>query len=188
MPDSPPSSILPPPGEVNVLPATVQHVAGGAATLTGISWNAEGHVALSIRGEGVRLIASPAELRAFASLMHEIADAVDTREGRPVATARPVPALPTAGVLDIELRDSVLEAVRQPPGDARLTGVMVAAPGALILAADGAGLRLTFRDRADLARLMLALEAVDAHLAHVEAGAGAALEATLARAEAAGHA
>ena len=183
MPEPSPNVLLPPPGEVRVIGAAVQRVSGGGDDLTGISWNAEGHLALSVRGDGVRLLASPAELRALASVLEALADAVDARDGRPVPAAPPVPTLPPAGqVLHINLADSALDTVRQLASDEQLTGAMVAAPGALILASNGHGLRLRFRDRSDVARMITALVAIDAHLAGVEAGAASALDAALAEA------
>lgn len=184
MRDSSPSSILPPPGEVNVLPGRVVRVAGGAATLTGLSWNSEGHVALSLAGEGVRLVADASELVALADLCAAIARELVQRDGGEAAA---VPALPPAGqALEVPFNDTVLEDVADGAGKPR-TAVSISRPGALVLMAGGRGLRLTFRDRGDVAQLVAALELVDAHLASIADTAGEAV-ARLIGAEAAGHA
>jgi hypothetical protein len=171
-------NLIPPPGEVRVITAAVQRVAGGDASLTGISWNADGHIALSIRGEGVRLVASPAELLALAGVIEAIA--------HELAGSQPRPELPPPGqAFAVPLVDCVLENVRQAAGEVQ-TGVTVSRPGALTMVGGGHGVRLTIRDRADVAALRGALDLIDAHLGRVASDAGAALS-LLAGAETAGN-
>lgn len=85
MPPGPFPSILPPPGEVHMLAANVQRVGGGEPGLSGLSWNSEGHIALSVAGEGVRLIADVGELVALARVLEAIAAELEAAQRKAAA-------------------------------------------------------------------------------------------------------
>ena len=99
----------------------------------------------------------------------------------PETSPNVLPLPPRGQALHILFNDAAIECIEQL-GSPPINGVFAEAPGSLLLVVRGLGVRLRFRDRSDVARMITALVAIDAHLAGVEASAASALDAALAEA------